>query len=126
MYWGKFVASFLILSLQSKAATTKISLMCITASSMVCGCFHGTTSDSHSRKFPGCTHPHTRKLKSGYKAVRGGYYTADTLSEVFNWKSVFGSGCICFLHGHSLSVCSSTPKLDTGFPCDSPDEHFPP
>lgn len=45
--------------LQSKTATTKISLMCITTSSVVCGCVHCSVSDSHSRKYPGCTHTQT-------------------------------------------------------------------
>lgn len=59
---GKFVASFLKTWRQSKAATTVISLMCITNSSTVCGCVHCTMSDSHSRKFPACAHTHIARL----------------------------------------------------------------
>lgn len=43
---------------------------------------------------------------------------------MFTRKPLFGSGCICFLHGHSLSVRSYTAKPNAGFPCDSLEEHF--
>lgn len=53
----------------------------------VCGCVHGTTSDSRRRKFPGCTHTHTQT--NGCELSQQ-HRCAATLR-----KPLFGSSCDC-------------------------------
>lgn len=52
----------------------------------------------------------------GNQAARLLEETHSPLLQVVTWKSMFGSGCIfCMV---TQSVCSYTPNLSTGFPCD--------
>lgn len=117
---GKFVASFLKLSLQSKAATKEISLMHITTTSTVCGvstALQVTHIAGSSQAVPTRTHRHTRTHDNQAARLLEEEFTLQTHYLKYSQGSPFLGPCgICFLHGHSLSVCSYTQKLNNGFP----------
>lgn len=109
---GKFAASFLKLFKPIKGSDDRD----ITHTNpkhlhSVCGGVHCTTSDSHSRKFPGWAHTNTNTHDN--QAGAAARYAADTLAQVFRRKTLYGPGLIGFL---PLCLCSYAPNVNTGFP----------
>lgn len=93
--------------------------MCITASSVVCGCVHCTMSDSHSRKFPGSAHIHTHWHDNREDFTLRAHTHTHTHCSLGSPYLVLVVFVFCmvthylFAPGHWI-------------PCDSPEEYCPP